>query len=99
MVVDNMPVGNYQWNAVAIKYNTEAAKNGYTYRNADALKIKFDKLAATKNPTDDLSCSPCVRRAKTLLSKRLASQMLETLEVPKKRKKIMVMNMISVLLE
>ena len=30
----------------------------------DSLKIKFEKLVKTKNPTGDPSCPPRVRRAK-----------------------------------
>lgn len=83
-----MPLGYNQWHAVAVEYNTYATENGCAHRNADALKIKFEKFAATEKLT-----------GKKLLVKCLVWKMLEVLEVPKKRIIILVMNLILVLLE
>lgn len=62
MIGTELPLENNQWQMVAAEYNIYASKNGRSQCGADALEIKFDKLADTKKPTGDPLFPPAVRR-------------------------------------
>lgn len=66
-IVDkNVPIGKNDWSRVTTEYNKYAVEKDRSTRDLEGLRIKFDRLAATKKPTGDPSCPENVRRAKRI---------------------------------
>lgn len=66
------PLGANQWSIVSHKFNEWCQRNGRPVRDAESLKMKFDKLVNVKKPTGDPSCPLPVRRAKHIARSILA---------------------------
>ena len=73
IVVEIQPLGSNMWSLVEKTYNQWAVNVGRPERDAESLKLKFDKLANTKKSTGDPSCPADVRRAKRVGRDLLAS--------------------------
>ena len=61
---EDEPFGLNTWATCALQFNSWAKDNKRPHREYESLQKKFDKPAATKNPTGDPSCPQTVRRAK-----------------------------------
>ncbi|GMF21921.1 unnamed protein product [Phytophthora lilii] len=63
LVEQLLPFGSNQWNAVQLEYNTNLP-NGFSARDTDSIKRKFNALKNTRKPTGDPTCPADVAQAK-----------------------------------
>lgn len=61
-----LPLGRKEWSLIAVDCKYDATECGWCHRENESSDLKFDKLIATRKPTEDQTCPPAVRRVKNI---------------------------------
>lgn len=72
IALEVLPLGTKECSTVAQQYNKGTEHSGSQPRDVDAVKKKFEKMAAVKKPSGDPICHPHVCQAKQAAGDMLA---------------------------